>query len=306
MKENQLSEDPVRNVAGMGLIPDGAEGPLFDTSYVSRLRNDIVRCVEQLSIPPPAPMPASKVFDPTLMADLDNRLTRARQTAQQNARRLVTAHHDEFPESPLFCSCSLLGPLGQGRRELSVTQILGWLFDPNEDHGFDGILLRAFLLTLKDDSEAATRIIASNDRDISVYTEFCLDQKNRADIVIVSNGSAVVIEAKIDAGEGRAQTQRYAREFEKNFPVCTYVYLTPLGEEAVEAGFRPYRYLELVRALIRALNSAGNAEGFHYARYFLSGLLQDVCGLNTSNNLEHVLKGNSFELEGLLEDQAHG
>jgi hypothetical protein len=270
----------------------------------AQLRRDIELCAAHLS--KRVATPAEEPFDSRLLAELGDRLSAALQKARENARRLVDAHHAEFPDSPLFCRCSLLRPLGQSRREVSVTQVLGWLLDPNADHGLGGLLLRAFLSVLTDESVAARGICNATDRSISVYTEFAINNANRADILIASPGNAVVIEAKIDANEGQAQTDRYRRDFGKSFPVCTYVYLTPSGTQAMSAGFTPIRYLELARALLRALPAGREAAGFHYARYFLAGVLEDLCEIHTSGKIDEVLQSNSFALETLLETQSHG
>ncbi|MUV13349.1 PD-(D/E)XK nuclease family protein [Noviluteimonas gilva] len=276
----------------------------FSSEYLDELRDDIERCAAQLAAP--SPPPVAEGFDAELLAELDSKLATALQTARENAKRLVEEHQAQFPDSPLFCSCSLLRPLGQSRRELSVTQVLGWLFDPSAEHGFGGRLLRAFLSMLLDDSEAARIINQADDRDISVYTEFAINETSRADIVIASHDHAVVIEAKVDSREGITQTERYSRDFGRAFPVCTYVYLTPHGTKALAAGFRAVRYLEAARAMMQALPDARTAEGFHYARYFVAGMLNDLCSVRTSNVIDEVLQGNSFELETLLENQSHG
>lgn len=155
---------------------------------------------------------------------------------------------------------------------------------------------------LTHESEAAARILEREDSHISVYTEFALNGVNRADLVIASQGHAIVVEAKVDANEGVAQTVRYRRDFEKSFPVCSFVYLTPRGLQATSDGFGAMRYLELARALLGALSGCVSAEGFHYARYFVAGLLRDLCEVRTSSNIDEVLAGNSFKLEVLLEN----
>jgi hypothetical protein len=272
--------------------------------YVNQLRDDIERCAAQLV--GPALPPISKGFDAELLAELDDKLSIALKTARQNAKRLVDEHRTLFPDSPLFCSCSLLRPLGQSRRELSVTHVLGWLLDPNAEHGFGGHLLRAFLSTLMEDSEAARSINQADDRDISVYTEFAVTEASRADIVIACHDRAVIVEAKVDSSEGIAQTERYGRDFGSAFPVSTYVFLTPHGTKALAAGFRVMRYLEVARTLLQALPDVRTAEGFHYARYFVAGMLTDLCSVRTSNVTDEVLQGNNFELEALLEKKSHG
>jgi hypothetical protein len=273
------------------------------TSYFAELRDAIEQCAARIATP--LPPPAKEVFDRELLEDLGNQLGAALQNARANAQILVNAHHAHFPDSPLFCSCSLLRPLGQSRRELSVTQVLGWLFDPNAEHGFGGLLLRAFLSLLAEDSDEAQKIHESDDHDLSVYTEFTLNETNRADILIVCPGHAVVVEAKVDASEGQGQTERYHSDFGNSFPACTFVYLTHQGTQAISTAFRSLRYLELVRAMIRVLPAGYAADGFHYARYFLAGLLNDLCEIPTSNKVEEVLQGNCFKLEILLESKSH-
>lgn len=269
-----------------------------DSIDYQALRMDIERYAGRLATPPPM---AGATLDRHEIGALGARFSEALQTARQKARGLVDRHQAEFPDSPLFSQCSLLRPLDQGRRELSVTQVLGWLLDSKAEHGMGSVLLRAFLSSLGDEP-AARAIQASSEQEISVYTEFALDGANRADIVIASGRHAVIVEAKVDAQEGVAQTERYARDFAKLFPVSACYYLTAQGTQAASPGFNSLRYLELARTMIRALPQVRSAQGFHYARYFIAGVLSDICGIQTSPRAEEVLRSNSFDIETLLEE----
>ncbi len=267
------------------------------------LRLDIERCAAVLHTK--SVVLPSNLLDPKEMRELGKELDHAVMEARKNARSLVEGHRKEFPASPLFSSCSLLRPLGQNRRELQVTQALGWLLDPKGEHGFGGLLLRAFLSTISDKDEAARVVSSAVDGDISVYTEFALNESCRADILITAGGSAVVVEAKIDAAEGQSQTDRYSRDFGKRYAVCAYVYLTPNGKQPASVHFTSVRYLEVARAMIRVLPTAGHAEGFHYARYYLAGILEEFCDISPSSNLDEVLHNNSFAIETLLQGRTH-
>jgi hypothetical protein len=271
--------------------------------YLAKLRSDIVRCGKQLETPVPV---HAASFDRGLMAELGQNLSRALHDAQEKSRELVAQHQREFPASPLFSCCSLLGPLDQSRREVSITQVLGWLLDPSADHGFHGLLLRAFLSSLGEKEEAASAILKAPDADISICTEFAITAANRADIVIAWHDYAVVIEAKVDAAEGRNQTERYTTDFGSEFSVCSYYFLTPQGTEASDGMFKVMRYLHVAKHMIKALPQGRSAEGFHYARYFLAGVLSDLCGIQTSPRTEVILRSNSFDLETLLDGSTNG
>lgn len=272
--------------------------PSFSADYLDSFRADIAHFARHGDAKPPAIEPIE--FAPKELEVLGNRLSLASMNSQARARSLVEAHQLAFRESPLFSNVTLLDPLGQSRRELSVTTVLAWLLDPRGTHEFGDVILRALLAHLGEDSETVDMLLRANASELSVFTEFTTDSRRRADIVITNRRAALVIEAKVDAKEGVDQTSDYAAYFSEKFDNVCFVFLAPLGVEPKSGDFKPLRYLELCRVLMSALPLLTSSSGFHYARYFLAGLLTHIAGVRTSNSIENVLAGDCIKIEMLL------
>jgi hypothetical protein len=274
----------------------------FSAEYIGRLRKDLARYAE-LDVPN-VPVASTPDFESRELEVLGERLSSALARTRITAREMLTEHRRNFEQSPVFCDVTLLGPLGQSRRELSVTQVLAWLLDPNGGHGFGDSVLRALLSHAADESQASEEILAASAQEIAVFTEFAMNSRRRADIVVVARRSALVIEAKIDAKEQSDQTVDYAEYFSEAFERATFLFLAPPGVDPKSEQFMPLRYLELSRVLIAAISKSTSAAGFHYARYFIAGILRDMCGITTSNSLEKVMSGDCVKLEMLLKEGA--
>ena len=86
-------------------------------------------------------------FDLDLLARMGNQLDEALIAARKHARLLLAGHHRFFPLSPVFCDIALLEPLGMGRRETAVTQLLAWMVSNQQAHGFGDAMLEALNAT---------------------------------------------------------------------------------------------------------------------------------------------------------------
>jgi hypothetical protein len=199
-------------------------------------------------------------------------------------------------EELLAVPIGLLEPLRRSRSETDVTQLLAWLFNPVEGHGFGDLPLSAFLRGLG--------LAEHVQRTDFVYGEYCLfPSKDRLDLL--SSGVCagftwvLAVEAKIDADEGDNQLGRYSSWLNEHFPSARLlqIFLTPTGREPdssrelwVSASF-----FQLVFWVAPALYEMRHAPGFGLAWSFLAGLAHDVCGLGkcakgrVPNDLFHVI-----------------
>src|SRR5262249_40988516 len=97
------------------------------------------------------------------------------------------------------------------------------------------------------------------------------------------NGWVLVIEAKVDASEGEDQLQRYETWLRSNArgrePMR--VFLTTDGRlpESSTESWESLSFLELVRIFRAVYGALRHAPGFHFLRFYLAGVLQDVCRL---------------------------
>ena len=142
----------------------------------------------------------------------------------------------------------LMAVLDQERRETYHSKAIAWLLDPLAPHGLGAGFLDAFLAAC-DDSWGAVE-------DPSGVTVQCEEARGecRADIVVRADGFTLVVENKIDAGEGIRQCERiyeaFRHEHEPRFVFLTLNGQPPLtaSDEAAEH-FRTVRYRDLADAL---------------------------------------------------------
>jgi len=192
-------------------------------------------------------------------------------------------------DDPLLCQISLFRTMDSGRLETAHTRTLAWLLDPkNKEHGFGDVLLSALLGRLADRDHFDHLHVES------VASEYLLEGsagKGRLDVLAKgeweSMGERVrwmlVIEAKVDAWEGEGQLDKYDEWLDLHAAdrVPYRVFLTPEGRppETGAEEWEAMSFLELVRIFRAVYGGLRHAPGFHFLRFYLAGVLQDVCGL---------------------------
>jgi hypothetical protein len=119
---------------------------------------------------------------------------------------------------------TLMDVIGATRNEVIQCRVLRWLLDPIARHGLGSRLIA----DLADEFDIA---ISAPER-VRVSVEITRDD-TRADIVIdgVDGGRCVVIEAKIDAGEGGRQCDR----IETHWPDASHLLFLTVGGERLPA-----------------------------------------------------------------------
>jgi hypothetical protein len=190
-------------------------------------------------------------------------------------------------DDPLLCRISLFRTMEAGRLETAHTRTLAWILDPakSEQHGFGDALLAALLRHL------AGRDHLDRLHVKRVAAEYSLEGvEGRLDVLAEGKwerpGETVpwvlVIEAKIDAAEGEGQLDKYDKWLEVHSKGKeTYrVFLTIDGRSS-DSGCDEWRSLSfrhLVQIFRSVYSSLQTAPGFHFLRYYLAGVLQDICG----------------------------
>jgi Holliday junction resolvase-like predicted endonuclease len=150
------------------------------------------------------------------------------------------------------------------RAEIRHSNMLAWLLDPNESHGLDEVFLRRILSNVlfenRSDIEGVTasRIELMELRDIEVRRE-----SGHIDILVISRAEnlVVLIENKVDSGEGPKQLVGYVSRLKEEFPSYKIipVLLTLDGhpsedEEAANVGYIYYGYDKLLVVLAAILS----------------------------------------------------
>ena len=210
-------------------------------------------------------------------------------TWRRATQEFVRAHLAELDkDDPLLCPISLFRTMDSGRLEVAHTRTLAWLLDPtrNEEHGFGDALLAALLGRLADRDHFDRLLV---ERVASEYPVEGSPGEGRLDVLAEGEWECMservrwtlVIEAKVDAWEGEGQLVKYdewLRDHAANRE--TYrVFLTPDGR-APDSGadeWESLSYLELVRVFRAVYGGLRDTPGFHLLRFYLAGVLQDVC-----------------------------
>lgn len=120
------------------------------------------------------------------------------------------------------------------RMEIRHSNTLGWLLDPNENHGFgDAFLNSVFQKLIEKDSSGKYDIFQVLLSDM--YSFSVLREWKNIDILISSADEKIVlaIENKVGSHEHSNQLNRYKSYLEQDYPDYKrfYVFLTPNGED---------------------------------------------------------------------------
>lgn len=143
--------------------------------------------------------------------------------------------------------------LGVSRRELSHSNFICWILNPDESHGLSDFGLKRFfeiLITSKfwferDQSELFDNILTGNYKlqSVSTLREHPIGEMGRIDILVeleivtdCTNRVRLVIENKVLSSEGEDQTNRYYNYFENinDDYLNIYVYLTAISSLDLE------------------------------------------------------------------------
>ena len=245
------------------------------------------------------------------LLSLGNHFQRWRKATQE----YISVHLKDLPEDDLLiCPISLFRTMDYGRLETAHTRTLAWLLDPskNEEHGFGHTLLAALV------SHLARRDHFDRFHVERVTSEHPLED-GRLDVIAEGEWESgaehvrwtLVIEAKIDAWESDGQLQKYNDWLEIHAKDRTIyrVFLAPDGRES-ETGteeWEPMSYLDLVQIMRREYGNLRRTHGFHFLRFYLAGVLQDVCGLprNVGTNAAAPYSIASY-LKNIHESQSKG
>lgn len=221
------------------------------------------------------------------LLDLGERFRKWRKATQE----FVRARRAELDkDDPLLCPVSVFRTMDAGRLEVAHTRTLAWLLDPkkDEEHGFGNALLAA-LLGWYTGQGHFDRVDVEQ-----VAAEHPLEGaagKGRLDVMAKGEWEiagqrvrwVLVIEAKIDAWEGGGQLDKYDEWLRSHADGREpfRIFLTTDGREP-EGGcddWKALRFLKLVQIFRKVYGRLDKAPGFHFLRFYLAGVLQDLCHL---------------------------
>jgi len=243
------------------------------------------------------------------LLNLGRQLEKLRSDVHNQVTEKIETLRKDDPENLLFSKVSLYAPMDYGRLEVAHTRTLAWLFDPSKEHGFGDTLLNA-LFPLFDNDIAKDRPFKIKDvRSENLHYDSDNGILGRTDIWIEGKWDdnkksfLIVIEAKIDAPEGKDQLDRYEKAINKcNIEDVFCVFLTPNGREAEGKkgrNWHPVSFSRIAGRLAVVRRDLKKAPGYYYLRFYITSIIRDILGW------KKIEESNPYQLLSYL-DQMKG
>lgn len=135
-------------------------------------------------------------------------------------------------------------------KELSHSNVLSWLLNPEESHGLGDVFLKVLLEDIKKENPKFLEECSLNMDYTSFYT---LREKDNMDIQLISDKEkvAIVIENKIWHSESGNQLQKYTQIIERKYSDYKndFVYLSPKKTHASNQKWKSYEYKNILSIL---------------------------------------------------------
>lgn len=218
---------------------------------------------------------------------------------------------DFFELSQLISDFNPFSVLKLENHEISHSNVLAWLFEPDESHGLGKIFLEQFLLHLPDDTyeefnksqesialEIASDFALLSEWNVSVKREAYLKGKERIDIEIIcenniekENKIVILIENKIYSPQGKNQLENYRKYYaekinkEKQKLKILYVYLT-LNEDDIPADTNYFHFTyktihEILENILKIqIFSKQNEDAKQFIKFY-KNILEKKLNMNT-------------------------
>jgi PD-(D/E)XK nuclease superfamily len=178
----------------------------------------------------------------------------------------------------------LLSVLGRQRDELVHSRMIGWLLTPTGRHGLGRRFLRALLDHVWPSEQLLQSGVVTVDLEEtrSAADEIGSLREARADIVVLGEDATIVIENKVDAGEGVEQCERLYWSWADRPTETRWLFLSPTGRPpvtahstAARAAWRALSYGDLHRLLQGAIDDAvedANSIGRSTVRQYIAAI----------------------------------
>jgi hypothetical protein len=217
------------------------------------------------------------------LASLESEFKKWRNLHLARLRKYLERLRRDDLDDPLLSPISLFGTIGFGRLEVAHTRALAWLLS-DAVHGFGFRLLNALIAFLRP-NEGIRRVRAETVKSefvmgtgrIDIFAEGSWDQDAR-DV-----SWCMAIEAKIDADEGQEQLSQYDQWLNEQTVDrdVIRVFLSPDGRSSrtSSAEWFPLSFANLAGVFRKEILGLRDKPGYHFLRYYLTGVLRDVCRL---------------------------
>ncbi|OZT77531.1 hypothetical protein CFN03_06225 [Salinicoccus roseus] len=165
---------------------------------------------------------------------LEKLITREEREALQNFLMDINELEKVEAQTSKF---NVFETLGIVNMEIRHSNVLGWLFSPNEQHGFSDAFIKRFMQEIVQGYEGSgdtldpLKVLLWDYHDLIVRREW-----QNIDLLAISesNRFVLVIENKVWSRESKHQLNKYYEIIQDNFPGYhqVFIYLTPFGDEA--------------------------------------------------------------------------
>lgn len=206
----------------------------------------------------------------------------------------------------LLAKVNLFDVLKITRTEIRHSNVLAWLLDACQNHGFGELFLSRFLGFI-DDVELEPDMDYA---DFTVRTELTIEDGGRIDLLLESekNNIVVAIENKTFTGEHDDQLTRYFDHVNKTYPEREryFVYLTPEGSEASDSeNWQSLGYRQIAEVLDECLNHPDKeapADAKMIVEHYIEAVKSDVLGENpVKEAAKAIYRKHRLALDALFE-----
>lgn len=162
----------------------------------------------------------------------------------------------------------LMSVLGRQRDEVMHSRVIAWLLRPTGRHGLGSRFLNALVEHVwPDENLVRTGLVTVEvETTRSAADDAGQSRRARADIVVYGENATLVIENKVDAGEGIDQCERLYWSWADQPTDTRWLFLSPTGRSPVTAtsaealaAWRTMGYGEIRTLLEDVLSSAGES-----------------------------------------------
>ena len=194
--------------------------------------------------------------------------------------------------------------LSVARTEIRHSNFLGWLLNPNGNHGLGRLFLTKFLRGVST-SEIATELDEFDIETLNFNNVEIRREWRNIDLLLIFDTLVICIENKIDSKDHSNQLAKYRQITNESFKNKNkiFVYLTPTGEPPTTKSeinyYALYSYQEIIEQFDRILKIHGkslNSGVNQYISDYLSTIKRELMKNDELNELADKIYKNHREL----------
>jgi len=194
--------------------------------------------------------------------------------------------------------------LSVARTEIRHSNFLGWLLDPNGNHGLGKLFLTKFLRGIST-SDIATELDELDIEELNFNNVEIRREWRNIDLLLIFDTLVICIENKIDSKDHSNQLSKYREIVNENFKTRkkVFVYLTPTGEPPTTQSeidyYALYSYQEIIEQSDRILKIHGKSLNNGVNQYisdYLTTIKRELMKNDELNELADKIYKNHREL----------